>query len=92
MVEPFEPELTPADEQRVRDYMQSLASAGLPVEPRMADARSLWLKAQLVRRWDAEAHAQRPLDIMERVQIIAGAVAAAILLAWSVPVLRSLAL
>jgi hypothetical protein len=91
MVERFEPELTPADEERVRAYMQSLAASRPVVEPRLADARSLWLKAQLVRRWDAEAHAQRPLDIMERVQFIAGAVAAVILFVWSVPALRSLA-
>jgi hypothetical protein len=61
------------------------------VEAQLADARSLWLKAQLVRRWDAEASAQRPLDIMERVQFIAGAAAAVILFVWSVPALRSLA-
>jgi hypothetical protein len=91
MVEPFEPELTPADEERVRAYMQSLAASRSVVEPQLADARSLWLKAQLLRRWDAEAQAQRPLDVMERVQFIAGAVAAAILFAWSVPALRSLA-
>jgi hypothetical protein len=91
MVERFEPGLTPADEERVGAYMRSLAASSPAVEPRLVDARALWLKAQLVRRWDAEADAQRPLDIMERVQFIAGAVAAVILFAWSVPALRSLA-
>ena len=75
----------------MRAYMHSLAAARPGVEPQFADARALWLKAQLVRRWNAEADAQRPLDIMERVQFIAGAVAAVILFAWSVPALRSLA-
>jgi hypothetical protein len=91
MVDPFEPRLTPADEERVRAYMQSLAASRPAAEPQLADARSLWLKAQLLRRWDAEAQAQRPLDIMERLQFIAGAVAAVILFVWSVPALRSLA-
>jgi hypothetical protein len=91
MVERFGPELTPADEARVRAYMQALAASRPFVEPQLADARSLWLKAQLVRRWEAEAHVQRPLDIMDRVQFIAGAVAAVILFAWAVPALRSLA-
>ena len=28
----------------------------------------LWLKAQILKRWDAERRAQAPLDVMEPVQ------------------------
>ena len=48
------------------------------------------MRAQLLRRWDAERKVQAPLDLMEPLQIVAGLAAAALLLVWSVPSLRFL--
>jgi hypothetical protein len=45
----------------------------------------LWVKAQMLRRWDAERKAQAPLDVMEPIQIAAGVAAAAVLFVWSLP-------
>ncbi len=59
--------------------------ATLPGPATMRDPMPLWWKAQLVRRWDAERRAQAPLDVMERVEIVAGLAAAAVLLVWAVP-------
>lgn len=91
MVERFLPELDDEDERRVADYMSTLAAA-TPASMRALPAgEAIWVKAQLLRRWEAERQAQRPLDAMEPVQIGLGFVAAVVLLVWSAPVLmRSL--
>jgi hypothetical protein len=59
--------------------------ASLPVTTPERNAMPLWWKAQLVKRWDAERHAEAPLDVMERVEIVAGLGAAIVLLAWAAP-------
>jgi hypothetical protein len=59
--------------------------AALTTPMTMRDPRPLWWKAQLVRRWDAERRAQAPLDLIERIEIVAGLAAAAVLLVWTVP-------
>jgi hypothetical protein len=76
-----------ADEgaQAIADYMAKLASAPTPHAPRMPAADVLWVKAQMLKRWDAERRAQAPLDVMESVQIAAGLAAAAVLFVWSLP-------
>jgi len=74
-----------ADEQAVTDYMTRLASAPLAESSRLPNADVLWVKAQMLRRWDAERKAQAPLDAMEPIQIFAGLAAAAVLLVWSLP-------
>ena len=76
-------ELSEDDDRAVKAFMAQVAS--LPVTTTMRDAMPLWWKAQLVRRWDAERHAQAPLEVMERVEIIAGIAAATILLVWAAP-------
>jgi predicted anti-sigma-YlaC factor YlaD len=45
----------------------------------------LWWKARLLQRWEAETRATAPLDWMQRVEVIAGLIAAAVLLVmiWS---------
>ena len=48
-------------------------------------AEVVWWKARMLARWDAERKVQKPLDVMEPVQIVAGLVAAGLLLAWSLP-------
>jgi hypothetical protein len=67
--------------------MATLGSATIAAAPAPASAHVLWLKAQLVQRWEAERRAERPLDAMEPVQIALGLVAAVVLMAWSVPAL-----
>ena len=77
--------ITPPDEQIVAEYMLRLADAMPDATPHMPDAAVLWVKAQMLRRWEAERKAQAPLDLMEPVQIAAGLAAAAVLLVWSLP-------
>ena len=78
-------ELTTADEQLLTTFMQRLRAAPLDAAPRMPDARVLWLKSQLIQRWDAQRHIQRPLDVMEPFEVAAGLAAAVLLLIWSMP-------
>jgi hypothetical protein len=70
------------DDHVVAEYMGRLANA---TPARMGDPGVLWVKAQLLKRWDAERQAQAPLDVMEPVQILAGLAAAAVLFVWSFP-------
>ncbi len=76
------------NERVVAEYMNRLAMtspAKMPEMPQMPDAGVLWVKAQMLRRWDAERKAQAPLDMMEPIQIAAGLAAAAVLFVWSLP-------
>ena len=54
------------------------------------DARALWWKGQLLRRWDAERRVTRPLDMIEPVEIAGGLIAAGLLLFWALPSLEAL--
>ena len=78
-------DLTTADDQLLTTFMQRLRATPLDVTPRMPDARVLWLKAQLIQRWDAQRKVQLPLDMMEPFEVFAGLAAAVLLLAWSMP-------
>ena len=49
--------------------------------------RATWWKAQLLKKWEAERRAQWPLDVMQRIEIAGGLVAAGLLLSWSLPYL-----
>jgi len=81
------------DEQVVVDYMTRLAGATTLESPRLPGADVLWVKAQMLRRWDAERRAQAPLDLMEPIQVAAGLAAAVVLLVWSLPsLLRALSI
>jgi hypothetical protein len=73
------------DEQVVVDYMKKLANTVPTRTSQVSDAGVLWVKAQMLRRWDAERKAQAPLDVMEPLQIAAGLAAAAVLFVWSLP-------
>ena len=76
-------DLNDEDEQAVAGFMARVVA--LPAEWRPADPMQLWWKAQLLRRWDAERRAELPLDVMDVVQIAGAAVAAGLLLVWSLP-------
>jgi hypothetical protein len=54
----------------------------------MPDASRIWWRARLLQRWDAESRATVPLDLMQRVEVIAGLVAAVVLLVVMWPELR----
>jgi len=73
------------DEQVVADYMTKLAHTVPERMSQVPEPGMLWVKAQMLRRWDAERKAQAPLDVMEPVQIAAGLAAAAVLFVWSLP-------
>lgn len=76
-------DLNDDDERAVAGFMAQVSA--LPAEWRAADPMQLWWKAQLLRRWDAERRAELPLDVMDVVQVAGAAVAAGLLLVWSLP-------
>jgi hypothetical protein len=73
------------DDDVVVEYMTRLANTAPPSMSQVPDPGVLWVKAQMLRRWDAERKAQAPLDVMEPIQIAAGIAAAAVLFIWSLP-------
>jgi hypothetical protein len=73
------------DDAVVAEYMNRLANASPAKVSQVPDAGVLWVKAQMLRRWDAERKAQAPLDVMEPIQIAAGIAAAVVLFVWSLP-------
>jgi hypothetical protein len=75
------------EEQDVAAYMSKLAQAAGPQAARLPAAEVLWVKAQMLARWEAERRVEAPLDAIEPFQIGAGLVAAGILLFWSLPAL-----
>jgi hypothetical protein len=77
--------VTAADERMVIAFMQQLRATPLGVVPRMPAADVLMLKAQLVRRWDAQRKVRLPIDVMEPFEIAATIAAAGLLLFWSIP-------
>ena len=77
-------DVTPEEEKAVAAFMARLAATPV-VDARVPSADVVWWKARLLAQWDAERKVQRPLDVMEPVQIVAGLVAAGLLLAWSLP-------
>jgi len=80
-------DLNDAEEKAVAAFMSRVAHLRIPSESRVPDAANLWCKARLLARWEAERRAQRPLDVMMRVEIAGGLVAAGLLLYWSLPYL-----
>ena len=85
MREMFDRDRARDDEQAIVDYMSRLASSVPSRRSSVPDPSVLWVKAQMLRRWDAERKAQAPLDVMEPIQIAAGLAAAAVLFVWSLP-------
>lgn len=84
MLNRFEPDLSPQDEQAVRRFMARLAEQPAGEPPRLTPD-VLWWKARLLRRWDAERRVSLPLDVMEPFQIVAGLAAAATIALWALP-------
>jgi len=87
MVEWLVGTMSAAEDQDIAAYMSRLATASTRHAARLPAADVLWVKAQMLERWEAERRVQAPLDAMEPFQIAAGLVAAGILLFWSLPAL-----
>ena len=81
-------DLDEKEERAIAAFMTRVAELRIP-DPasRFPAAGDLWCKAKLLQRWEAERRAQRPLDIMQRIEIAGGLVAAGLLLYWSLPYL-----
>jgi hypothetical protein len=80
------------DDRAVTTFMKELAAAPVHERSRLAPADLLWLKAELLRRWEAERRVRAPLDVMEPIQIAAALAAAAGVLLWAMPsVMKALA-
>jgi hypothetical protein len=79
-------DLSPEEERAVAAFMSRVANLRIP-DPgsRIPDPKALWSKAKLIQRWEAERRAQRPLDIMQPIEIAGGLVAAGLLLHWWLP-------
>jgi hypothetical protein len=85
MAESFNTNMSTEDDQAIEAFMTRLSAEPVTEGATLCDPEVLWWKAQLLRRWDAERKVHAPLDAMEPVQIVAGLVAAAMLLVWAVP-------
>jgi hypothetical protein len=69
----------------VAAFMDRLRIAPLQVSPQLPGADVLWVKARLIRQWEAQRKVRMPIDVMEPVELAAGVIAAGLLLFWSVP-------
>jgi hypothetical protein len=78
-------QVTAGEERMVVTFMERLRTTPPGVVPRMPAADVLMLKAQLVRRWDAQRKVRLPIDVMEPFEIAATIAAAGLLLFWSIP-------
>ena len=85
MFELFSRNLTPEEEDAVAAFMQRVAVLPDAQRAPLPDPTVLWWRAQLVRRWNNERKAQAPLDVIDPIQIVAGLIAAGLLLVWTLP-------
>ena len=68
-------------EDDVRVWMRELAAVSIDPRP-LPDARGLWWKAELLKRWDAQRQAVAPIERAEPVHVGIGLAGAVVLLAW----------
>jgi hypothetical protein len=80
-----EDHVTAAEEQGLSAFMQRLQASAPDRAPRMPSAEVLVLKAQLIRKWEAQRRIMRPIELMEPFEVATAVAAAVLLLAWSVP-------
>ena len=72
----------------VATWMRTMADTS--AEPHaLPDPHVLWLKAQLVHRWNATRRAEAPIDAMERAQVVVLLIGLAGILVWQLPRLWS---
>jgi hypothetical protein len=76
------------EERAIAMFMSRVANVGVPdPELPILSSNTLWWKAKLLDKWEAERRTQWPLDIMQPIEIAGGLVAAGLLLYWSLPYL-----
>lgn len=85
----FSSEVTPDDEQAIAAFMARLAALPAPETPVLSGQSTIWWKAQLLRRWDEQRQAVRPLAVMEPIQLAAGLAVAALVFLWALPSLTN---
>jgi len=74
-------DLDEAEERTVTAFMSRVATLRVPSPgSRGPAAADLWCKARLLAQWEATRRAQRPLDIMQPIEILGGLVAAGVLI------------
>jgi hypothetical protein len=78
-------DIAAVDDRVVAAFMDRLRAAPLQVSPQIPGAEVLWLKARLIRQWDAQRKVRIPIEVMEPIELAAGVIAAGLLLFWSVP-------
>jgi hypothetical protein len=83
------PPVTDDEERDLSRFMSTLATDTLARVQALPGAEAVWIKAQLVRRWEAERRIERPLDTMQSIHVGLGLVAAVVLLVWTAPLLRA---
>ena len=67
-------------EDELRAWMRELAAVPFDGRP-LPDARQLWWKAELLKRWDEQRQAVAPIERAEPVQVSIGLAGAIVLLA-----------
>jgi hypothetical protein len=74
------------EERAIAMFMSRVANVPVPdLRSPILSSHTLWWKAKLLDKWEAERRAQWPLDIMQPIEIAGGLVAAGLLLYWSLP-------
>lgn len=68
-------------EDDVRVWMREFAALPINGNP-LPDARQLWWKAELLKRWDAQRQAVAPIEQAEPFHITIGVTGALVLLVW----------
>jgi predicted anti-sigma-YlaC factor YlaD len=72
------------DAVAVTRLMRRLADVPAGVA-KLPDAGTLWWKAQIARRWEAERRSSAPVDAMERAELIVALIVVALATAWGLP-------
>jgi len=84
------PPVTDVEERDLSRFMSTLATETLARVPALPGAETVWIRAQLVRRWEAERRIEGPLETMQSIHVGLGLVAAVVLLVWNAPLLRAM--
>ena len=72
------------DAAAVTRWVQRLAQVPAGAA-KLPDAGTLWWKAQIVRRWEAERRSSAPVDVMERVELVIALIVVTLATAWGLP-------
>jgi predicted anti-sigma-YlaC factor YlaD len=65
----------------VSQWMQTLSDTTGEMKS-LPDPALLWWKAQLLRRWEAERRVAKPIERMQRWEVVAGTIGLAVMVVW----------